>query len=64
MAIRKVKYNDSFIFVEDEIDYKETGISINQSESEELEKTKEIDVESINEMENTNTDVFGDFNEW
>ena len=61
MAIRKVKLNDSFIYINDEVDEKEKGYVINDEKDNNLEDTLEF--EPINEedmLEDTLTDVFGD----
>ncbi len=61
MAIRKLKYNDTYIYVEDDIDYKETGIVID--EEEDLSKTKRVEVIKEEDLDNTMTNVLGEENE-
>ena len=59
MAIKKVKYGDTYIYVEDEIDYKETGVVCKEDE---LSKTKEIKIDK-NDFEKTSTDLLGEKDE-
>ena len=64
MAIKKVKFNDSFIYINDEVKEEEKGYAIFNETEEDLEKTREI--EPINEkdmFEDTLTDIFGDEDE-
>ena len=57
MSVRKIKYNDEFIYIDDEVDEKETGIIISgQEDTVQEEKTEDF-------LDNTSTDIFGDDNE-
>ena len=57
MAIRKVKYNDEYIYIDDEVDEKQTGIIISG------QKDVMLDEKEKEEIENTSTDIFGGKNE-
>lgn len=41
MALQKLKYNDSFIYIEDDVPYDEKGIVLEKKENN-LENTQEI----------------------
>ena len=59
MSVQKVKYNNSFVFISDEVNDDETG-KIIKKEKQDLEKT--IVIEPINEkdiLSETSVDVFG-----
>ena len=63
MAVKKVKFNNFFIYINDELDENETGIVI-KNEEEEFEKTKEITpITDEDLLSDTNTDIFGGDNE-
>ena len=64
--MKKVKYNDTYIYIDDtEVDEKETGVMILNKKEEDLEKTQEIKkIDKEDLLENTLTDLWGDKNEW
>lgn len=60
MAIRKVKYNDTFIYIDDELDEKELDTVIDENDEDKFDKTEVI--KPINEkdiLEDTLTDING-----
>ena len=62
MAVQVVKYNDSLVYIDDEVDEKETGILITDDDS--LEDT--IVMNPINDdylLSETSIDLFGDKDE-
>lgn len=61
MAIRKVKFNDTYIYVEDEIDENETGI-VTYVENEKLDDTVEIEPVKI-DISDDEIDLVGENNE-
>lgn len=61
MAIRKVKFNDTYIYVEDEIDENETGI-VTYVENEKIDDTVEIEPVKI-DISDDEIDLVGENNE-
>jgi len=60
MAIRKVKLNDSFIYINDEVDEKETGIAIDNEDDDKLGNTMEIEpITDEDLLSETSIDLFG-----
>jgi hypothetical protein len=62
MAVQKVKLDDSFVYIDDEVDEKERGVLI--TDKDELDKT--IILNPVNEkdmFEDTLVDIFGGNNE-
>ena len=60
--MKKVKYNDEYIFIDDTpVDIKETGVLIPKEE--ELGNTSEIEVIEDKMLEDTLTNLYGDLNE-
>lgn len=61
--MRKVKYGDSYIIIDDsEVDEKETGVVI--KESNDLEKTQELNLDlKKTSLDDTITDLWGNQNE-
>lgn len=61
--MQKVKYGDSYIFIDDsKVDEKETGVVI--KENSDLEKTQEIKLDLENtSLEDTITDLWGNQDE-
>ncbi len=58
MAVQKVKFNDTFIYVNDEVDENETGIVI--KDEDEFDKTIVMNpIEEDDTLENTMVDIFG-----
>ena len=60
MAIKKVKYNDGFIYINDELDEKELDTVVNENDDDKFNKTEII--KPINEkdiLEDTLTDIDG-----
>ena len=58
MAVQKVKFNDTFIYVNDEVDENETGIVI--KDEDEFDKTIVMNpIEEDDRLENTMVDIFG-----
>lgn len=49
MAVKQVKFNDTFIYVDDEVDEKDTGIRFNEEKVDEETKVIEtIEDDSLN----------------
>ena len=66
MAVQKVKFNDTFIYVDDELDEKETGVIIKDSTKERPDFEDTIEIEPVSEddlFQDTLTDIFGDEDE-
>ncbi len=62
MAVQVIKYNDSFVYVDDEVDEKETGIEIPDTDY--LEDTIVMNPISDEDLlSETKVDIFGDKNE-
>ncbi len=61
MAIRKIKFNDTYIYVEDEIDENETGI-VTYVENEKIDDTVEIEPVKI-DISDDEIDLVGENNE-
>ncbi len=61
MAIQKVMLNEEEIFIDDEVDSKETGIVINNENLEKTVVVNPIDEEELNDK--TSLDIFGGDNE-
>ena len=62
MAVKQVKYNDTYIYINDEVDDKETGIKLDIIEDNDNTKVIEpIDLEES--LEKTTTIRLGDNNE-
>lgn len=62
MAVKQVKYNDTYIYINDEVDSKETGIKLDIIEDN--ENTKVIEPINVEEsLEKTTIDLLGDNNE-
>ena len=61
MAIKKVMLNEEEIFIDDEVDSKETGIVINNENLEKTVVVNPIDEEELNDK--TSLDIFGGDNE-
>jgi len=58
MAVQKVKLNNEYIYIDDEVDEKETGIAIYPKDK--LDDTILIEPISENDaLEDTLTDIFG-----
>ena len=57
MAIQKVMLNEEEIFIDDEVDSKETGIVINNENLEKTVVVNPIDEEELNDK--TSLDIFG-----
>lgn len=63
MAVKQVKYNDTYIYINDEVDDKETGIKLDIIEDNDNTKVIEpIDLEES--LEKTTINILGDNNEW
>ena len=62
MAVKKVNYNDTFIYIDDEVDETETGIKLDREKYESDTKVIEvIDEDMLND--NTVVNLFGGNNE-
>lgn len=62
MAVKQVKYNDTFIYINDEVDIKDTGIKIDKDKYENETKVIEvIDKDKLNEL--TSLNLFGEKHE-
>lgn len=62
MAVKQVKFNDTYIYINDEVDDKETGIKISKDNL--SEETKIIEKINIQEsLDKTSLDIMGDKNE-
>ncbi len=62
MAVKQVKYNDTYIYINDEVDDKETGIKLDIIEDNDNTKVIEpIDLEES--LEKTTINILGDNNE-
>ncbi len=62
MAVKQVKYNDTYIYINDEVDDKETGIKLDIIEDNDNTKVIEpIDLEES--LEKTKINILGDNNE-
>ena len=59
MAVKQVKYNDAFVYINDEVDIRETGIKLDKDKYESETKVIEvIDKDKLND--NTSLNVFGE----
>lgn len=62
MAVRQVKFNDSFIYINDEVNENETDIILDKDNIE--GKTKVIEVLDNSKVDdNTSLNIFGENNE-